>query len=45
MGKFSWDNRDPLEGIERDPRNPWAMRLAFIVAVIVGALIAKYLSG
>jgi hypothetical protein len=40
MGKFSWDERDPFEGMRRVPRNPWPIRLAFILSVIVGAGIA-----
>jgi hypothetical protein len=40
MGKFSWDDRDPFEGIEREARNPWPIRLALTASIIVGATIA-----
>jgi hypothetical protein len=37
MGKFSWDNRDPFD--------PWSIRLAFVAAVVVGAWLARRFSG
>jgi hypothetical protein len=36
VGKFSWDERDPFEGLYRfrRPRARWPIVLAFVVAFI-----------
>jgi uncharacterized integral membrane protein len=43
MGKFSWDERDPFEGLYRfrRRRSRWPLLVAFAVSVVVGAALAK----